>query len=175
MHQVPGIKGIEHIGITVPDLKNAIQFFVEVLGCEHIYDIGPFQSSDNWMKEHLNVERDTTIPKISVLRCHQGSNLELFEYVADVQNKQLPKNSDLGGHHLTFYVEDIELALEAVRKNGLEVMGEITTMTEGSSAGERWVYFLSPWGLQLELISYPNGKAYEASTDKRLFNPSIQS
>jgi hypothetical protein len=23
------------------------------------------------------------------------------------------------------------------------------------------VYFLAPWGLQLELVSYPNGKAFD--------------
>jgi len=38
-------------------------------------------------------------------------------------------------------------------------------MSEGASAGLTWVYFLSPWGMQLELVSYPNGKAYQWATD----------
>ncbi|HTR91523.1 MAG TPA: hypothetical protein VMI73_07260 [Trebonia sp.] len=29
------------------------------------------------------------------------------------------------------------------------------------SAGQRWRYFLAPWGMQFELVSYPGGKAYE--------------
>ena len=33
--------------------------------------------------------------------------------------------------------------------------------TSGPSAGQTWVYFLSPWGMQLELLSYPQGKGYE--------------
>ena len=27
--------------------------------------------------------------------------------------------------------------------------------------GQRWVYFLSPWGMQFELVSYPGGKAFD--------------
>jgi hypothetical protein len=27
------------------------------------------------------------------------------------------------------------------------------------------VYFLAPWGTQFELVSYPNGKAFENGTD----------
>ncbi len=31
---VPGLRGIEHIAFTVPDLDEAVNFFVDVLGCE---------------------------------------------------------------------------------------------------------------------------------------------
>jgi hypothetical protein len=44
-------------------------------------------------------------------------------------------------------------------------------MTDGPTAGESWVYFMSPWGMQLELVSYPNGKAYEHSSSLSLFDP----
>ena len=50
-------------------------------------------------------------------------------------------------------------------------LGDPTTMTEGPSAGETWVYFLAPWGMQLELVSYPDGKAYEGAFDGRLWDP----
>jgi catechol-2,3-dioxygenase len=32
--QLPGLRGIDHIGITVPDIEQASAFFVAVLGCE---------------------------------------------------------------------------------------------------------------------------------------------
>jgi hypothetical protein len=40
------------------------------------------------------------------------------------------------------------------------VLGE-PTASKGPSEGQRWVYFLSPWGMQFELVSYPNGKAFD--------------
>ncbi len=30
---LPGLRGIEHVGLTVPDLDAAVRFFVDVLGC----------------------------------------------------------------------------------------------------------------------------------------------
>ena len=40
------------------------------------------------------------------------------------------------------------------------VLGEPTAST-GPHAGQRWVYFLAPWGMQFELVSYPGGKAFD--------------
>jgi hypothetical protein len=44
-------------------------------------------------------------------------------------------------------------------------------ITDGPAAGSHWVYFRAPWGLQMELVSYPDGKAYEAGASVRLWNP----
>ena len=35
------------------------------------------------------------------------------------------------------------------------------TTSRGPSEGQRWVYFLAPWGMQFELVSYPHGKAFD--------------
>lgn len=31
---IPGLRGTDHIGFTVPDLEQAVDFFVNVIGCE---------------------------------------------------------------------------------------------------------------------------------------------
>ena len=31
---IPGMRGVEHIGLTVPNLEEATEFFVDVIGCE---------------------------------------------------------------------------------------------------------------------------------------------
>jgi glyoxylase I family protein len=50
--------------------------------------------------------------------------------------------------------------LADLHRRGLRVLGE-PTVSKGASEGQRWVYFLSPWGMQCELVSYPNGKAFD--------------
>ena len=45
------------------------------------------------------------------------------------------------------------------------------TASRNASAGQRWVYFLSPWGMQFELVTFPDGKAYEKDADVLLWNP----
>lgn len=168
---LPGLRGTDHIGFTVPDLDEAVAFFVDVLGCEPFYDLGPFASDGDWMETHLNVHPRATMKRLRFLRCRNGSNFEIFEYNAPDQNRIQPKNSDVGGHHLAFYVDDIGAAVAYLKVNGVRVLGEPTVRTAGPSAGQTWVYFLSPWGMQFELVSFPHGKAYEKTTSRRLWHP----
>lgn len=167
---MPGIRGTDHIGFTVPDIAQAVDFFVNVIGCEPFYDLGPISSDGDWMAEHLGVHPRSVIRKIKFLRCGHGTNFELFEYEAPDQQAVPPKNSDIGGHHLAFYVDDIYAAVRFLKAKGVTVLGEPTVRNSGPSGGQTWVYFLSPWGMQLELVSFPDGKAYEKDTPRRLWN-----
>jgi len=168
---LPGLLGTEHIGLTVPDMDAATSFFVDVLGAEVLFEVGPFYSDDDWMERHLGVHPRATIPRLRMLRLAQGPSLELFEYVAPDQRQDRPRNSDAGGHHLAFYVTDMTAAVEHLKRQGVELLGEPTTMTDGASAGLTWVYFLAPWGLQLELVSAPSGLAYEKSGGRSMWRP----
>lgn len=169
---LPGMAGVDHIGITVPDLDQAVTFFTGVLGCTAFYPLGPFSGGDSaWMQDHLNVDPKATIPAMRLIRCGNGANLEIFQYTAPDQNPVPPRNSDIGGHHIAFYTTDMAAAVAYLQDQNVQVLGAPTTMTEGPSAGETWVYFMAPWGLQLELVSYPGGKAYEDSFEGRLWDP----
>jgi len=168
---LPGLKGTDHIGFTVPDLAAAVDFFVNVIGCEAFYELGPFRADDDWMQTHLNVDRTAVMKRLKFLRCGSGSNFEIFEYEAPDQNPRPPQNSDVGGHHLAFYVDDIAAAVAYLSARGIRILGQPTVRTSGPSAGQAWVYFLSPWGMQLELVSYPGGKGYESACSRRLWHP----
>ncbi len=166
MSTLPGIRGTDHIGFTVPNLEEAIDFFVNVIGCDYLYSLGPVLSDEDWMLDQLNVHPRASF-RNALLRCHQGSNFEVFEYTASDQDNRQPKNSDIGGHHLAFYVDDFDAALAYIEEQGLTVLGEPVVRKEGPVAGQTWIYFLSPWGMQLELVSFPDGKGYEHDTPKR--------
>ena len=58
------------------------------------------------------------------------------------------------------YVDDLDSAVDYLRSQGVTVLGD-PTASKGPNEGQRWVYFLAPWGLQLELVSYPNGRAFD--------------
>lgn len=157
---IVGITRVDHIGITVPDLAEARKFFEDVLGCEYMYTLGPYQHDDSWMSEHLNVDDRAVMRKLHFFRLGGQAIFEVFEYEAPDQRTTVPLNSDIGGHHVALYVEDLDAALASLHRHGLKVLGEPTT-SKGPSEGQRWVYFLSPWGMQFELVSYPNGKAFD--------------
>lgn len=168
---IPGLRGTDHIGFTVPDLEEAHFFLVDVLGAEVIYTLGAKQAEDDWMKVHLGVHPRTVIREIRFYRVGFGANLEVFLYEsADGQNPH-PRNSDIGGFHLAFYVDDLDAAVAYLREKGVEVMGDTPTASKQSAAGQRWIYFRAPWGLQFELVSFPGGKAYEADATRTLWHP----
>ncbi|MEW2500767.1 VOC family protein [Amycolatopsis sp. CA-161197] len=157
---IPGVTGVDHFGLTVPDLDQAHEFFTEVLGCEYLYRLGPYEHDDSWMSEHLGVDDKAVMRRLHFYRLAGLAIFEVFQYEAPEQNLVPPRNSDVGGHHIALYVEDLDAAVADLHRRGLRVLGEPTT-SSGASEGQRWVYFLSPWGLQCELVSYPNGKAFD--------------
>ena len=168
---IPGLRGTEHIGFTVPDLEQATSFFVDVIGCDCLFELGPFESEDDWMATHLNVHPRAVMRRLRFFRCKHGSNFEVFQYESPGQNQVQPRNSDVGGHHLAFYVDDLDTAVAYLAEKGVRLLGKPTVRTTGPNAGQMWIYFLSPWGMQFELVSFPHGKGYEKETNLRLWHP----
>jgi catechol 2,3-dioxygenase-like lactoylglutathione lyase family enzyme len=168
---LPGLRGTEHIGFTVPDLEEAERFFVDIIGCEKVYSLGPFmREEDDWMQRQLNVHPRAVMRELRFFRCKNGPNFEIFQWETPETQAMQPKNSDVGGHHLAFYVEDIDKAVDYLKSHQVTVLGEIVA-SQNASLGQRWVYFLTPWGMQCELVSFPNGKAYEKDSPIILWNP----
>ena len=169
---LPGLRGVEHVGFTVPDIEQATRFFINIIGCEFVYSLGPIEDeTGNWMTRHLNVPAKARVKELRFFRCGFGPNFEIFEYEGDGLAERPPRNCDVGGHHLAFYVDRFDEACNHLRSHSIQLLGEPTIRAIGPSAGQTWIYFLSPWGMQLELVSFPNGKGYEGSTDRRLWHP----
>lgn len=157
---LPGLQRLDHIGFTVPDLGQAHDWLIDVLGCEYMYKLGPFQRDDDWMTEHLNVDPRAVMRELHFFRLGGQAVFEVFQYEAPDQRDGIPRNSDIGGHHVALYVDDMDEAVRYLHDRGVAVLGD-PTASSSASAGQRWVYFLAPWGMQFELVSYPDGKAFD--------------
>ncbi|KJC63642.1 glyoxylase I family protein [Agreia bicolorata] len=168
---IPGNHGTDHIGFTVPDIDEAHEFLVDVLGCEPVYELGAKQADDDWMLRHLGVHPETVVRTVRFYRLGYGANFEVFLYEAADGQQQQPRNSDIGGYHIAFYVDDLDVAVDYLRGKGVEVMGEQPVASKQAAEGQRWIYFRAPWGLQFELVSFPGGKAYENGAPRLLWHP----
>ncbi|MFO1148717.1 MAG: VOC family protein [Alsobacter sp.] len=168
---LPGMRGHDHTGITVPDMNQAVAFFTDIVGCKKVMSFGPFaDDKGTFMKDVLDVHPRAVITQITMVRCGNGSNIELFSYTSPDQQVVQPKNSDVGGYHVAFYVDDIKAADAYLRSKGVNTLFGPIPVTEGPAAGQAIVYFKAPWGLQLEAISYPNGMAYEKGAETVLWS-----
>ena len=168
---IPGLRGHDHTGITVPDIKQATDFFINVVGCKEAMSFGPFaDDKGTFMHDLLNVNPKAVIHQITLVRCGYGSNIELFQYSSPDQKNMTPKNSDIGGYHIAFYVDDIKAAKAYLDSKGVKTFFNLS-VNQGPAAGQSIFYFLAPWGLQLEAISYPKGMAYEKTSPIKLWSP----
>lgn len=169
---IPGVRGVDHVGFTVPDADQAVKFFTDVIGCKEAFRFGPIADDQGTLMQDLvNVHPRAKIKTIVMMRCGQGSNIEIFQYEAPDQKTAEPKNSDIGGHHVAFYVKDLEAAVKRAKELGLKTFLGPFPVKEGPAAGQSITYVLTPWGMQLELISYPKGMAYEKGAKTKLWAP----
>jgi catechol 2,3-dioxygenase-like lactoylglutathione lyase family enzyme len=169
--QVPGLKGVDHMGINVPNLTQAVQFFTTVLGFAPVTQIGPVPLEAAWRKPN-RLHAGTGPVTIKMLRAGTGASIELFEYQANAGSKQQPAGDDLGATHISFYTSDMPASVAYLRAKGVKLLSEPVVTKAGDTAGETWVYFETPWGAKMELNSYPNGKAYEQRNPaQKLWSP----
>jgi catechol 2,3-dioxygenase-like lactoylglutathione lyase family enzyme len=164
---MPGLRRIDHVGFTVPDLDEAHRFLVDVLGCEYLYSLGPFRhDEDDWMRTHLDVHPRTVLVENRWFRCGGQTMFEVFHYTSPDQRDAIPRNSDIGGHHVALYVDDLDAAVAHLEANAVRVL-DGPTASKGPAEGNRWIYFLTPWGMQFELVSAPGGKRWDRENGAR--------
>ena len=171
-HGLLGLVGVDHVGLTVPDVDEAVAWFEDVLGCSAPLTFGPFSDpAGTFMQDLLDVDPRAVIEQITMIRCGRGANIELFEYEAPDQRTTSPRNSDWAGHHVAFYVTDIEAAVAHLQAKGVEKLLGPLPVTDGPAAGQTINYFRAPFGTYVELISYPGGMAYEREPSRPLWSP----
>ncbi|WP_433632746.1 VOC family protein [Halomicrococcus sp. NG-SE-24] len=140
-------QNVHHVGITVPDLDDAVEFFVDAIGCDELYRKGPFGDSEGrTMERRLDVHPDATA-SLAMLRCGPTMNLELFEWDAPDQDETAPDNSDVGATHLALQVDDIDTATDGLAsRDDVTMLDEPQTNEDGPTAGLTYVYCRVEWG-----------------------------
>jgi len=157
--QAPGVVGIDHVGINVPDIDEAVKYFHDLFGFEPVTQLGPFSMPAEWKKTfHIHENADQV--ELKMLRAGDGSNIELFAYKPNSGSKEQPYRDDISATHFAIYTSDIKATKAYLEGKGVKFVSDIQS-GGGDTEGEKWVYFETPWGATIELNSYPEGKGYE--------------
>lgn len=157
---LPGLERLDHVGLTVPDLEAALEFYSALLEAKEIFRLGPFDSRElpavgglDWSAAYVNVS-DARFT-LAMLETPSGSRVELFQYDRPTDRvPDPPRNCDVGGHHIAFKVTDLDAAVALGSQLGLRFMAGPIAIEDGPAAGQRIIYSLDPWGNQLELVEY---------------------
>jgi catechol 2,3-dioxygenase-like lactoylglutathione lyase family enzyme len=144
------VKGIHHVGITVPDLDRGIAFYNGVLGLEFFDPPSP-------VFDHEDLGERVGIPGAALRQVNlmlDGTIVELLEYTAPAPpygDEPILANAR-GAAHVCFQVEDVEAKKAELEAAGVEFLSDVNVVDEGVLAGWRWVYFRDPFGIVLELV-----------------------
>ena len=167
----PVIRGVNHIGITVPDIEAAKSFLVEAFGGQVIYQsFGPKDPP----RQGPEFERaggafpGTAVRAQAMGKIGTGTDIELFEMHGPEQAKPI-RASDFGITHFALYTDDIDASVERFEKAGgtpLTAPRAIPYATE-NGPGNKVCYCRLPWGTMMEFITTPDRMAYHDQTDLR--------
>jgi catechol 2,3-dioxygenase-like lactoylglutathione lyase family enzyme len=167
-------RGIDHVGLTVPDLETASRFLEDAFGAIRLYDVQvpdapPMAGAE--AEKQLGLPTGAKIVHMRLLRVGEGPSLELFQF-ADASQRDAAALPDYGLQHIALYVDDIDEAAARFEAVGGELLSSPNALVGAEAAPRnRWLYGRTPWGSLIELITYPDGVRVPASTPGRWTPP----
>lgn len=142
------IEKVDHTGITVTSLHDALKFWVGVLGFKHLYTM--CFSKDPFIENVVGVSGAAL--KLAMVE-GPGHLIELVEYVApDNRSILKPQSCDVGSVHVAFLIDSLDALLDCIKQSGWNPVGTPQTVAEGDRAGLRLVYVRGPDGVTLEFL-----------------------
>lgn len=146
------IKGIHHIGITVNDLENAVNFYKNIMGLKLLSPpTEPAAEIDNG--KPVGVE-DAVI-RTCLFEVSDNQILEFLEYQPKLKGKESIPMNTIGAHHISFLVDDIDGFVEKLEGHAVEFFYKPLEIQNGYLKGVKWVYFKDPEGIIVELMEKP--------------------
>ncbi|UJF17356.1 VOC family protein [Vibrio sp. SS-MA-C1-2] len=154
---------MNHIGIMVPDMVKAVEFYTKALGLSVVMDNTP-----------VTEERETAIGRMCIavfgegfkgfniahLLTTDGIGFELFE-MKDHQDRHNVDFSRIGLFHFCLQTDDFEGAIARTEQYGGKVRMDIMRYhPEDDNKPAKMVYLEDPFGNLFELYSHPYAETY---------------
>jgi catechol 2,3-dioxygenase-like lactoylglutathione lyase family enzyme len=147
------ITGVDHTSYTVTSLERSLEFYVELLGFEVV-----------WQREITNeyfraiVGIPNCVVRGAQLRIPASTQkLELFEYAEPRVSTPVASTNSPGSSHMALLVDDLPAMYEDLKGKGVQFRSEPVLIDAGANKGGYAVYMLDPDGIAVELFQRPSG------------------
>lgn len=155
------VRGIDHIGLTVPDIEAATEFLRDAFDAAIVYDTvadGQPRRSPEALAATVALKEEQTIMATRMIRLGESANIELFEIDGAVPG--VGGIGALGLQHFAIYCDDIASVLRRVlAAGGTQLRGPNALFGVENGSGNSMHYVRAPWGSLIELISIPTDTA----------------
>ncbi len=141
------IKGVHHAGVGVRDMEVSLRFYRDLLGLEVTGDAeveGPL------VGEIVGMTEDTKV-RIVHLKCCEGQELELFQYMKPGTSTfpQDFRQCDGGVIHVALVVDNLTELYDKLKKAGVKSNSKPYNL-----GGNLCVYMRDPDGITVELMQF---------------------
>lgn len=170
------VRGVEHIGITVEDIDAVRSFFEAAFDAEVLYEhlpAGAPPRSGEALETRLGIPAGSAMTRACMLRLGAGPGIELFEFETPAARNGTARPTDYGLQHISLYTDDIDESRRRIEAAGGELLADPTPFSTHFEGGEgnKWCYTRTPWGMTIELTTFPSPQGYEDSTEARRWRP----
>lgn len=153
--RLPGVIGIHHIGVSVPDLDKARRFYLGILGA--VEEVAPLEWADNPFIDAVVGLQGSAARQFF---CRLGNvQIEVFEYSAPRQSPLDPGRgvNEYGYTHIALQVDDLAAVHARIVEAGLPVhtppaLEGITIDPDGVKHGYAGTYCRDFFGNVFEIL-----------------------
>ncbi|MBT9383616.1 VOC family protein [Pseudooceanicola sp. CBS1P-1] len=167
--------GLEHVGVVVPDIRQAETFFEEAFGATVLFRAAtPEGPSIPGEKMHpINgLAEGSAMRAVTMLRLGNSAQVELFE-ISHPGREDQPRFEDMGPQHFSVYCSDMEAAAERLEAAGATLLdGPVAGMGPEEGKGNASRFCRTPWGLLLEFAHMPSAMQYDPEATQTRWYPS---
>lgn len=142
---------IHHIGLTVSNLDQALDFFCRQL---ELKEKGRYEGESSYVRHYANLE-DDYIRGATLLLPGMDVYVDLWEFRTPDGPPADVAKYNIGSAHLCFLVDDIMADHALLSERGICFVGPPAEVTAGVNKGARAIYFAGPDGVPLELFQKP--------------------
>lgn len=149
------IQKIDHINISVTNLEEATNFFVDLLDfC--VEKEGLLEGK--WIDRVVGLD-DVKAKYVQLVLPSAATRIELIQYYNPIGEKDTNtgKSNQIGIRHIAFEVKGIEAVYSNLQKSGVKIISELQVYNKV----KKLCYFVGPDDIILELAEYAvEGETY---------------
>ncbi|WP_178083915.1 MULTISPECIES: VOC family protein [Pseudomonas] len=148
---INGAVVVDHIGLSVSSLEEAVKFWTEAMGFEVVRK---GEMGGDFLREVTGV--DDPRCRMALVVSPSGFPIELLEYSTASTLGRAPGSAGaIGAAHIAVRVENIDVTVEKIRAHGWEIKGSSQAIPGGPRAGTVVAYISGPDGITIELMQSP--------------------
>lgn len=168
---MPYPRAFSHVGLSVTDIEEAVEFYTEVLGCYLIVEPASFDEEEDADRPVGQMLTDAlgagwNRVKIAHLATSDGIGIELFEFEGAERSEDPLQYRQTGIFHFCVQDPDIEGLAQKIEEHG----GKQTMPVRAYHPGEKpfkMVYCEDPFGNVIEIYTHSYEMTYSVEAYER--------